>query len=95
MLLGEREAKVAALEGQVASMQSIVQYSKQELSLRARDAAELTQVKQELMTKEQKVREMKQLVSGGGQQWGDGAGRREFGGAAGWPWPTGPPYENA
>ncbi len=29
MLLSEREAKVAALEGQVASMQSIVQYSKQ------------------------------------------------------------------
>lgn len=166
MLLGEREAKVAALEGQVASMQSIVQYSKQvrgrgpgwrvkggkrrrgrergagfaavkvfhqlsrwweqavmhhwlgrmgnlerrwteawfgtklysdtkgwvfalqhppphllvvpqqlacvtgvlqspplqELTLRARDAAELTQVKTELVAKEQKVREMKQLV---------------------------------
>ncbi len=29
MLLKEREAKVSALEGQVASMQSIVQYSKQ------------------------------------------------------------------
>ncbi len=29
MMLSEREAKVSALEGQVASMQSIVQYSKQ------------------------------------------------------------------
>ncbi len=34
----------------------------QELTLRARDAAELTQVKTELVAKEQKVREMKQLV---------------------------------
>lgn len=63
MLLDTKEAKVKELEGQVASMQSIVQYSKNELALRARDAAELTQVKQDLMTKEQKVREMKQMVA--------------------------------
>lgn len=64
MLLDGREAQVKALEGQVSSMQAIVQYSKQELALRARDAAELTQVKQDLLTREQKVREMKQVVSG-------------------------------
>lgn len=59
--------QVRQLEGQVSSMQAIVTYSKQELALRARDAAELTQVKQELLTKEQKVREMKQVVSRGGR----------------------------
>lgn len=64
MLLDGREAQVRQLEGQVSSMQAIVQYSKQELALRARDAAELTQVKQDLLTREQKVREMKQVVSG-------------------------------